>query len=66
MKNLGFKIKRLREARGISVEKVSEDTKVPSIIICACEEGRTDMIGIYNLIRIAKYFGVTTDYLLGL
>ena len=66
MKNLGFRIKKLREARMISVEKLSDDTGVSSLIIHACECGRTEMMSIVLLIKIARYFGVTTDYLLGL
>ena len=66
MKNLGLRIKRLREARGIDIEKLSNDTGVAIIIIHACECGRSEMLNLSHLIKLAKYFGVTTDYLLGM
>ncbi len=66
MKNLGLRIKKLREARMITIEKLSSDTGVAIIIIYSCECGRSEMLNISHLIKLARYFGVTTDYLLGL
>lgn len=66
MKHLfGVKIKELRETKGLSQVDLSSALKVTKQTISAWEKGlqETDFS---MLIVIAKYFGVTTDYLLGL
>lgn len=68
---IGERIKKLREDRGLSQVQLSAELKIPGTDsktfnkrLSSWEKGdRT--IGYTELIYIAQYFGVTTDYLLG-
>lgn len=61
----GLKVKELREARGLTQFELANELKVTKQTISAWEKNlqETDFT---MLIRIAKFFNVTTDYLLGL
>lgn len=65
MKNFGFRLKRLREKGGLTIDQLAV------IGICnACMvrdwENNSRVLTVGSIIRLAKYFGVSTDYLLGL
>lgn len=60
----GDKLKELRKKNNISQEKLGEYLNVTSTAIYSWEINRTQP-SIENIIRIADFFNVTTDYLLG-
>lgn len=62
-KDLGRKLKELRLRKGMSQEEVSKVLGIKRATISNYEQGRTspDLDG---LTAFAKYFGVTTDYLI--
>ena len=65
MNKLGERIKELRTERGLSILELSKLTNISNASICRWENNKTDIRG-EQLIILAKFFGVTTDYLLGL
>lgn len=58
------RIKQLREEQGLTQEKLSTEIHISRDVLGRYETDRT--VPTDNLIRIAKYFKTTTDYLLGL
>ncbi len=59
------RFKELREEKGISIRKLSKDLHIADAAIGRWERGlRAPSID--SLVIVADYFGVTTDYLLGL
>ena len=65
MKNYLIRLKTLRTERKLSQKQLAVDLKTTNSSICDWENGRSEP-NIETLINIAKYFNVTTDYLLGL
>ncbi len=65
MNNFGLRLKKLRESRGVSLKELAEAIKTSRHPLECWENGETT-IKIMHLIKLAKYFNVTTDYLLGL
>ena len=59
------RLKELREELNLSFEKLSKLTGLSSSALCNWENGINDITS-DNLIVLAKFFKVTTDYLLGL
>lgn len=64
-KKLGTKIKTLREGRGLSVRALSKELNVRKQTLIRWEKGEVRMRLCY-LIKIADFFEVSTDFLLGL
>lgn len=60
----GDKLKELRKNNNISQEKLGEYLNVTSTAIYSWEINRTQP-SIENIVKIADFFNVTTDYLLG-
>lgn len=63
--NFGKRLKELREDRNLSMKKLSELVNIGIASISRWEKGLTIVNG-DQLIVFAKFFNVTTDYLLGL
>ena len=61
----GSRLKDLRQERGLSLKKLGEELGVSKTALCQWENGITDISG-HNLVILAKFFQVSTDYLLGL
>ena len=59
------KMKELRKDKGLSQLQLSKELEYSRESICAWENGTREP-SFDTLILIAQYFGVTTDYLLGL
>lgn len=59
------KLKELRTEANLSLEKLGKLVGISSSALCNWENNISD-ISSDNLIALAKFFGVTTDYLLGL
>lgn len=61
---MAIPLKRLRESRGITQAKLSSMLSISPSTVGMWEQGRRDP-DYENLKRIADYFNVSTDYLLG-
>lgn len=65
MKNFGIRLKRLREKKGVSIQTISKEIKANILMIRDWEDGKM-VLTVVHLIRLAQYFGVSIDYLVGL
>ena len=65
MERFSERLKELRIEKGLSIQMLSKDIGIGVASICRWENGKADVKGM-QLIVLAEYFGVTTDYLLGL
>ena len=65
MKVFGERLRELRQEKGLSAKALSLIIDVSDAAIINWENNVNDIKGEY-LARLAQYFGVTTDYLLGL
>ena len=66
MKNeFGERLKELRTEEGYSLSDLSKKVGIPQSSLSRWENGKADIVS-FNLIKLAKYFKVSTDYLLGL
>ena len=65
MSKFAERLKELRIEKGLSIDQLAHETKIGSSSISRWENEQADIKASY-LIILAKYFGVTTDYLLGL
>ncbi len=65
MKTFGQRLRELREGENLTAKELGKRINVSDAAIINWENGTYDIRSRY-LIRIAKYFHVTTDYLLGL
>lgn len=59
------RLKDLRTETGLSFAKLGKEVGLSDASLCRWENGEMDITS-DNLIVLAKYFGVSTDYLLGL
>ena len=62
--NIGLRIRRLRKERGISLPELGKAIGMWKTAICNIEHGRGST-SIENLVKIADYFNVSLDYLVG-
>ena len=65
MKILAERLTELRKDRGLSQATVAKDLSVSLGIVCYWETNKSDPTA-SNIAKIARYFNVTADYLLGL
>jgi len=63
MKRFGEKLTKLRQQRGLTLRQLGEDLYVHNTFISQIEKGRK-MPNARMILKIAKYFGVTTDQLM--
>jgi len=66
MEKIKKRLKKLREAKNLSVIALSKEIDIPVSTLICWEKGKTKIRKLQRLIILAKYFKVTTDYLLGL
>ena len=59
------RLKELRTEKGLSIQQLSQEVKIGVASICRWENCQADVKG-SQLVTLAKYFGVTIDYLMGL
>ena len=59
------RIKELRMARGLSQKQLAEAINVTQQVIALWESGKHEPKASY-IYKLAEYFGVTSDYLIGL
>ena len=62
--NISLRLKELREERGLSQVKLAIDLDLNQNSVSRYETGEREM-DYTTLIRVADYFGVSLDYLLG-
>ena len=60
------RIKDLRVEKGLTLEQLAEETGLSRSALGSYESNDTKDISHYAVVKLAKYYGVTTDYLLGL
>ena len=65
MKSISSQIKDLRLERVFSQQQLADAIGVKRYNISDWEQGRTEP-DISNIVLLSKFFGVTTDYLLGI
>ena len=65
MKVFAERLTQLRKSRGLSQATLAKDISVSLVIICYWETGKSDPTA-PKIVKVAKYFNVTADYLLGL
>ena len=65
MKVFAERLTQLRKSRGLSQATLAKDMSVSLGIICYWETGKSDPTA-PKIVKVAKYFNVTADYLLGL
>ena len=65
MKIFAERLKELRQEKGLSIQALAREVKIGSSSLCRWENCQADIKG-DQLITLAKFFRVTTDYLLGL
>ena len=59
------RLKDLRVERGLTLEQLAEQTHLSKSALGSYEAEDFKDISHYALIKLAKYYGVTADYLLG-
>lgn len=65
MRKFGERLKELREERGLSAQSLTKAVQIDDGTIGRWEKSQCDITS-DNLIKLAGFFDVTTDYLLGL
>ncbi|MCL2370775.1 MAG: helix-turn-helix transcriptional regulator [Firmicutes bacterium] len=65
MRKFSQRLKELRQEKGLSAMALGKATGLSDAAILRWENDRADPLG-ENIIKLAKFFDVTTDYLLGL
>ena len=65
MKVFGERLRELREERGLSAKTLGKSIGVSDAAVLNWENDINDIKGEY-IVRLAKFFGMSTDYLLGL
>ena len=59
------RLKDLRKKRGLTLEALSEATKISRSALGTYETGEFKDISPFSIVRLAEFYGVTTDYLMG-
>ena len=65
MENFGIRLKNLRQGSGLSIKELASKVNANALMIKDWENNKR-VLTIGRLIRIAQYFNVTVDYLVGL
>ena len=65
METFANRLKELRLEKNLTIKQLSMEVKIGSSSICRWENEQADIKG-SQLIALARYFKVSTDYLLGL
>ena len=59
------RLKDLRNKRGLTLEALAKATKISRSALGAYETGEFKDISPFSIVTLAKFYGVTTDYLMG-
>ena len=63
--DIGQRIRELREQRDIKQEKLAEILNINKATLSRIERGETKTVGSDILMKLAEYFGVSLDFLVG-
>ncbi len=64
--SIGERLKDLRTARGITIKELAEKTGVDNSTLSRIENGKNQKVSDEVLLKLAKFFNVSTDFPLGL
>ncbi len=64
-KKFGIKLKELRKEKHLTQQQFAQIMNVSKTTVCQWETSKQEP-SLENVVFIAQYFGVTSDYLLGL
>lgn len=59
------RLKELREEKGLSIRQLEKEVGISNSVLSRFENCKVDAKS-YQVVELAKYFGVSTDYLAGL
>lgn len=59
------RLKDLRKKRGLTLEALAEATKISRSALGTYETGEFKDISPFSIVKLAEFYGVTTDYLMG-
>ncbi len=62
---IGERLEDLRKKRGLTLEELSEATRISRSALGKYESQDFKDISPFNIVALAKFYGVTTDYLMG-
>jgi len=62
---IGERLEDLRKKRGLTLEELSEATNISRAALGKYENGDFKDISPFSIVTLAKFYGVTTDYLMG-
>ncbi len=65
MNKFSERLKELRNEKGLSIRQLAKATNISNASISRWENGIQDITSVYIII-LCKFFGVTTDYFLGM
>ncbi len=65
MSNFGDRLRKLREINGLTLKDLSKIINIPAVMLRDWENGER-VLTVSKIIKLAQYFKVSTDYLLGL
>lgn len=65
MDKFAERLRELRQEKGLSIQALAKEVLISSSTLCRWENRQADVKGTH-LVILAKYFGVTIDYLMGL
>ena len=65
MEKFSERLKYLRKSEGLTQKQLAEILKTNNSCVCDWERGRSEP-DLFTVVKIACYFDVSTDYLLGL
>lgn len=65
MEKFAERLKELRIEKGLSIQALAKEVGIGSSCLCRWENCQADVKG-SQLVVLAKYFGVSVDYLLGM
>lgn len=65
MEKFSQRLRELRQEKGLSFKELAKEVNIGSSSLCRWGNCQADVKG-YHLVILAKYFGVTIDYLMGL
>ncbi len=65
MEKFSERLKELRLEKGLTINGLAKEVQISSSSLCRWENCQADIKGA-QLVALAKYFGVTIDYLMGL
>ena len=63
--DIGQRIRELREQRDIKQDKLAEILNINKATLSRIERGETKTVGSDILMKLAEYFGVSIDFLVG-